>query len=62
MTQASYKLAEVLYGQNQQGAGQPGAQSGAASDAGSSNKTTAQEDVVDADYEEVDDKKQSWGF
>ncbi len=60
LTQASYKLAEVLYGQNQQGgagAQQPG---GAEAGASTSGGAKPEEDVVDADFEEVDDnKKQS---
>ncbi len=58
LTQASYKLAEVLYGQGQQGGA--GAQQPGAGAAGGSANSKPDEDVVDADYEEVnDDKKQS---
>ena len=56
LQQASHKLAETMYQQaSQQGA----AQGGDHEDAGQAGGTSADEDVVDADYEEVDeDKKQ----
>ncbi len=53
LAQASHKLAEHLYGQGQQqGQPQGGSQPGA-------GETKQDEDVVDADYEEVKDDKQS---
>ncbi len=56
LQQASHKLAETMYQQaSQEGAAQGGAYEDAARDGGAS----ADEDVVDADYEEVDeDRKQ----
>jgi len=56
LQQASHKLAETMYQQaSQEGA----AQGGAYEDAGQAGGASADEDVVDADYEEVDeDKKQ----
>ena len=59
LTQASHKLAEMMYAQaSQQGAGGAGAGAGAAGagasqGAGSSGKGKDDDDVVDADFEEV---------
>jgi len=53
LTQASHKLAEIMYKQaSQEGAGQAGEEAGA--EAGPS---AADDDVVDADFEEVKDDK-----
>jgi molecular chaperone DnaK len=53
LTQVSHKIAEILYAQAaQQGQSQTGAGS-AAGDAGSAGSTKTDEDVVDADFEEV---------
>jgi len=51
LTEASGKMAEKLYAQNQQGAGEAGAE-GAGAEQGA-----AGDDVVDAEFEEVDDNK-----
>ncbi len=48
LAQASGKLAERMYAQNE---------AGAASDASASTEKTADDDVVDAEFEEVDDNK-----
>ncbi len=54
LTQASHKLAEAMYQQ----ASQAGQQQTAGDDAGSGGSAKADDDVVDADFEEVkDDKK-----
>ena len=54
LQQVSHKLAETMYQQaSQEGA----AQGGAYEDAGQAGGATADEDVVDADYEEVDEDK-----
>ena len=55
LTQASHKVAEAMYKQASEAGGGPGAGPGpdAASDAGGA----ADDDVVDADFEEVKDKK-----
>jgi molecular chaperone DnaK len=50
LTQVSHKIAEVLYAQASQ---QAQAQSGAESAAGAAESAKADEDVVDADFEEV---------
>jgi molecular chaperone DnaK len=57
LTQASHKLAEIMYSQasqgqpgEQPGAGEPGADAGGAGEAGAEK---ADDDVVDADFEEV---------
>ena len=49
LTQASHKLAEIMYSQATSGAGGPGA----GGDAGASGGKKDDDDVVDADYEEV---------
>ena len=55
LTQASHKLAEIMYKQaSQEGAGQAGEEAGAGAQAGPS---AADDDVVDADFEEVKDDK-----
>ncbi|HEY9148215.1 MAG TPA: Hsp70 family protein, partial [Gammaproteobacteria bacterium] len=51
LTEASGKMVEKLYAQNQQGAGEAGAE-----DAGA-EQGAAGDDVVDAEFEEVDDNK-----
>jgi molecular chaperone DnaK len=50
LTQASHKLAEVLYAQTGQGQAQPGPEPGAGPGAESAQQD---EEVVDADFEEV---------
>ena len=50
LTQASHKLAEAMYSQ----ASQQEAQAEGAAGAGSSSDSSGDEDVVDADFEEVD--------
>ncbi|MFP4477068.1 MAG: molecular chaperone DnaK [Desulfatibacillaceae bacterium] len=55
LTQASHKLAEAMY---QQAAGeQGGAEAGAGEEAGAQGQTQEEEDVVDADFEEVKDEE-----
>ena len=54
LTQASHKMAEQLYAQ---GADAEGAQGEAGGEAG--GNTSAEDDVVDAEFEEVDDDKKS---
>ncbi len=53
LTEASGKMAEKLYAQNQE---QGGAEAGAA-DAGAGEQAAGGDDVVDAEFEEVDDNK-----
>ncbi|MCI5120792.1 MAG: molecular chaperone DnaK, partial [Candidatus Electrothrix sp. AUS4] len=57
LTQASHKLAELMYAQASQGQGDAGAAGGAAGAgagaAGGSAKKNDDDDVVDADFEEV---------
>ena len=50
LAQASHKLAEMMYAQSQDGAGAAGETSGDATDASA-------DDVVDAEFEDVDEKK-----
>ncbi|NNG00501.1 MAG: molecular chaperone DnaK [Desulfobacteraceae bacterium] len=58
LTQASHKLAEAMYQQASQAGGQPGAEGGAGPEADTGADNPADEDVVDADFEEVkEDKK-----
>ncbi len=60
LTQESHKLAEAMYKQASQQAGQAGEQQPGGSDSGASQekRSKADDDVVDADFEEVkDDKK-----
>ncbi|MBF0120453.1 MAG: molecular chaperone DnaK [Desulfobacterales bacterium] len=60
LTQASHKLAEAMYQQASKGAGQqPGAEGQAGPGAGGYRPGNAkgEDDVVDADFEEVKDKK-----
>jgi molecular chaperone DnaK len=60
LTQASHKLAEAMYKQASQQAGQEagGQQEGGASGASQEKRSKGEDDVVDADFEEVkDDKK-----
>ncbi|RPH48923.1 MAG: molecular chaperone DnaK [Desulfobacteraceae bacterium] len=60
LTQESHKLAEAMYKQASQQAGQAGEQQAGGSDSGASQekRSKSEEDVVDADFEEVkDDKK-----
>ncbi|MEJ2097486.1 MAG: molecular chaperone DnaK [Deltaproteobacteria bacterium] len=54
LTQASHKLAEAMYQQASQGNAQPGADAGAEGFAGQ-NTASQDDDVVDADFEEVKD-------
>lgn len=58
LTQASHKLAEAMYQQASGASGAAGAQHGAGGQEGSTGRTSADDDVVDADFEEVkEDKK-----
>ncbi len=50
LAQVSHKLAEVMYSQGQTDAGAPGSEGEAAED-------SAKDDVVEAEFEDVDDKK-----
>ena len=57
LTQASHKLAEAMYQQTaQEGQGAPGADAGA-QDAAGGAASNADDDVVDADFEEVKDEE-----
>ena len=58
LVQASHKLAEVIYKQagDQGAAGGPGGEPDAGASAGS-NGRTADDDVIDAEYVDVDDKQ-----
>ncbi len=60
LTQASHKLAEAMYQQAAQQTGDPGASAGAAGGAqgaGQTGTASQDDDVVDADFEEVNDSK-----
>jgi len=60
LTQTSHKLAEAMYKQASQQTGQAGEQQAGGGDSGASQekRSKSEEDVVDADFEEVkDDKK-----
>ncbi|RPJ16565.1 MAG: molecular chaperone DnaK, partial [Desulfobacteraceae bacterium] len=58
LTQASHKLAEAMYKQASQQAGAGEEQAGGAAGASQEKRSKADDDVVDADFEEVkDDKK-----
>ena len=54
LAQASHKLAEAMYAETQAGAGDAGATPGAE---GATEEPAADDDVVDAEFEEVDDEK-----
>jgi molecular chaperone DnaK len=57
LVKATHKLAEIMYQQaSQPGGGEPGGQSGGAS-AGASAGASGGDDVIDADFVDVDDKK-----
>ena len=54
----SHKLAEIMYQQaSQQGGGQAGGQGGDTGAAGASAGASGGDDVIDADFVDVDDKK-----
>ncbi len=58
LTQASHKLAEAMYQQASGASGAAGAQHGTGGQAGSAGRGATDDDVVDADFEEVkEDKK-----
>lgn len=58
LTQASHTLAEAMYKQASQQEGQPGGEQAAGGDTSYGGQPKGEEDVVDADFEEVkDDKK-----
>jgi molecular chaperone DnaK len=58
LTQASHKLAEAMYKAQSAGPNGAGAQSGAAAGAGGGTQGAQQKDnVVDAEFVDVDDKK-----
>ncbi|MBD1400346.1 molecular chaperone DnaK [Pelovirga terrestris] len=50
LAQVSHKLAEVMYSQGQEDAGAPGSE-------GTTAEDSAKDDVVEAEFEDVDDKK-----
>jgi molecular chaperone DnaK len=56
LTTASHKLAEVMYKSAEKGAG-PGANAGAAGGDGGAQSSAKKDDVVDAEFVDVDDKK-----
>jgi molecular chaperone DnaK len=55
LTKASHKLAEVMYAQQQQGGGQPGG--GAPGAGGGQPGGGASDEVIDAEYVDVDEKR-----
>jgi molecular chaperone DnaK len=55
LTQASHKVAEAMYKQASEAGAAPGAEAGA--DAAGAGASAADDDVVDADFEEVKDNK-----
>ncbi len=58
LVKATHKLAEIMYQQaSQQGGGQSGGQTGGAGAAGASAGAAGGDDVIDADFVDVDDKK-----
>ena len=57
LAQAAHKLAEQMYAQEQAKQGQPGAQQPGAGAAEGAGKQQDDGNVVDAEYEEVKDKK-----
>jgi molecular chaperone DnaK len=58
LVKATHKLAEIMYQQaSQQGGGQEGGQTGGAGAAGASAGASGGDDVIDADFVDVDDKK-----
>jgi molecular chaperone DnaK len=58
LVKATHKLAEIMYQQaSQQGGDQPGGQTGGAGAAGASAGASGGDDVIDADFVDVDDKK-----
>ncbi|HWM94421.1 MAG TPA: molecular chaperone DnaK [Thermoanaerobaculia bacterium] len=56
LTQASHKLAEVMYRGQQGGGAQPGAGAGAAGGPGGGQGAGSSDEVIDAEYVDVDDK------
>ncbi|MFN8006468.1 MAG: molecular chaperone DnaK [Terriglobia bacterium] len=54
LTSATHKMADVLY---KQAGAQPGAAAGAAGTGSSANSKPAEGEIIDADYDEVDEKK-----
>jgi len=58
LVKATHKLAEIMYQQaSQQGGDQTGGQTGGAGAAGASAGASGGDDVIDADFVDVDDKK-----
>ena len=57
LVQASHKMAEILYSQQAQQQEPPGSDSDNAEEPPKTDKTPGDDDIVDADYEEVDDSK-----
>lgn len=57
LTQASHKLAEAMYQQAAQQTGDPQASAGGADAQGQAGSAASDDDVVDADFEEVNDSK-----
>ena len=57
LVQASHKMADLLYSQQAQQQEPSGSDSNNAEEPPKSDKTADDNDIVDADYEEVDDSK-----
>ena len=57
LTQASHKLAEVLYKANAADAAAPGSSSDGSGGASTGGEQKKDEGVIDAEYVDVDDKK-----
>ncbi len=57
LVKSSHKLAEVMYNQASQQGGQPGGESAGASGAAAGSSGGGGDDVIDAEYVDVDDKK-----
>jgi molecular chaperone DnaK len=57
LTKASHKLAEVMYAQQQQGGAQPGGAPGAGAAGGGRQGGGASDEVIDAEYVDVDEKR-----
>ena len=57
LVKSSHKLAEIMYQQAAHSGNQPGGDGGASSGAAASGSTGGGDDVIDAEYVDVDDKK-----
>ena len=60
LTQSSMKMGEAMY-KDQQANGAPGAEGGEQSQPNDGAETSKEDDVIDADFEEVDDDKKASG-